>query len=320
MNTIADYLETMFINLPETPEIMQLKYDLYANMEDKYNELKVDGKSENEAIGVVISEFGNIDEILEEMNVHYQEEEEESIPVVDLTEALSYVEGKKRIGLGIGVGVFLCALGLAAFLLIAIKFNSPIGIIPMIVSVAIGVGLFIISGYKNSAFQYFQGDFVMTGASRKVIQNEKHAYERTHILAIVLGVAACILSVVPFFMIVFLRPFDNGLIGLGIGLILVIASIGVIFLVYTGNVILAFNTLLRNAKPRQPTKEEIQYNRVDHLFEAVYWPLIVIIYLVWSFTGSGMRWSYSWIIFAVAGILQEAIKAILGIAPTHKKH
>lgn len=314
MNTIADYLETMFINLPETTEIMQLKYDLYANMEDKYNELKADGKSENEAIGVVISEFGNIDEILEEMNVHYREVEvEETIPVVDLTEALSYVEAKKRIGLGIGIGIFFCALGVAAFFTLAVRFDSPIGIVPMMIFAAIGVGLFIVSGYKNNTFQYLQEDFVMTGASRKVIQNEKQAYERTHILALVLGVTACIVSVVPFFVIVFLRPFDDNFIGLGIGLILVIASIGVIFLVYTGNVILAFNTLLRNAKPRQPTKQDIQYSRTDHLFEAVYWPIVVVTYLLWSFTGSGMRWSYSWIIFPVAGILQEAIKAILGV-------
>ncbi|MBP1041587.1 hypothetical protein I6N95_11270 [Vagococcus sp. BWB3-3] len=320
MNTIADYLETMFINLPETSDIMQLKYDLYANMEDKYNELKMAGKSENEAIGVVISEFGNIDEILEEMNVHYREEEvEESIPVVDLTEALSYVEAKKRIGLGIGIGVFFCALGLAIFLTIAVRFDSPVGIVPMMILAAIGVGLFIVSGYKNNTFQYLQRDFVMTGASRKVIQNEKQAYEKTHILAIVLGVTACIVSVVPFFMIVFLRPYDDNFVGLGLGLILVIASLGVIFLVYTGNVTLAFNTLLKNAKSHQPTKQEVAYSRVDHLFEAVYWPIVVVIYLVWSFTGSGMRWSYSWIIFMVAGILQEAIKALIGIVPTDKK-
>lgn len=314
MNTIADYLETMFINLPETPEIMQLKYDLYANMEDKYTELKAAGKSENEAIGVVISEFGNIDEILEEMNVHYREEEvEESIPVVDLTEALSYVEAKKRIGLGIGLGVFFCALGLTGFLSLTMGYHVSLGFIPLFIFIAIGVGLFIVSGYKNQAFQYLQQDFVMTGASRKVIQNEKQGYERTHILAIVLGVTACIVSILPFFVILYIWPNNGFYLGLGIGLILLIASIGVIFLVYTGNVMLAFNTLLRNAKLRQPTKQEVAYKRVDHLFDAIYWPIVVVIYLLWSFTGSGMRWSYSWIIFAIAGILQEAIKAILGI-------
>ena len=30
-------------------------------MEDKYTELKNEGKSENEAVGTVIAEFGNLD-------------------------------------------------------------------------------------------------------------------------------------------------------------------------------------------------------------------------------------------------------------------
>lgn len=36
---------------------------------EKYNELKNDGKSENEAIGIVISEFGNIEELIEELGI-----------------------------------------------------------------------------------------------------------------------------------------------------------------------------------------------------------------------------------------------------------
>ena len=38
-------------------------------MEDKYEELKMEGKSENEAIGIVISEFGNIDELIDELGL-----------------------------------------------------------------------------------------------------------------------------------------------------------------------------------------------------------------------------------------------------------
>lgn len=320
MNTIANYLETMFINLPETPDALQLKYDLYASMEDKYNELKANGKSENEAVGVVISEFGNIDELLEEMAIHHTEAEvEETVPVVDLAEALSYVEAKRQIGLGIGVGVFLCSLGIASFLTIAAGFNSPFGFLPLLIFVAIGVGLFIVSGFKNNAFDYLQRDFVMTGASREVIQEEKRRYERTHILSVVLGVMACILSIVPFIMLQLIWPYSDFYASLGLGLVLVIASIGVIFLVYTGNVTLAFNTLLKNAKECQPTKVEVKNKKIDHLFGSVYWPTIAVIYFLWSFTGSGMRWSYSWIIFAIAGILQEAIKAILGIIPEKNK-
>ena len=69
METIRIYLENMFSRLPKTPQIIRLENDMLRTMEDKYEELKSQGKSENEAIGIVISEFGNIDELLAELDL-----------------------------------------------------------------------------------------------------------------------------------------------------------------------------------------------------------------------------------------------------------
>ena len=63
MQAIRNYLETMFMNLPNTPEVLRAKEELWQMMEDKYTELKNEGKSENEAVGTVISEFGNLDDL-----------------------------------------------------------------------------------------------------------------------------------------------------------------------------------------------------------------------------------------------------------------
>ena len=48
METIRNYLETMFLKLPNTPEVYKAKNELWQMMEDKYTELKEEGKSENE--------------------------------------------------------------------------------------------------------------------------------------------------------------------------------------------------------------------------------------------------------------------------------
>ena len=56
MDTIKSYLETMFANLPATAEVLKAKDELWGMMEDKYNELISEGKSENEAVGTVISQ------------------------------------------------------------------------------------------------------------------------------------------------------------------------------------------------------------------------------------------------------------------------
>ncbi len=45
------------------------KNELWQMMEDKYTELIKDGKTENEAVGIVISEFGNLDELAEELGI-----------------------------------------------------------------------------------------------------------------------------------------------------------------------------------------------------------------------------------------------------------
>lgn len=74
METIRTYLENMFARLPQTPQIIRLENDMLRTMEDKYEELKSQGKSENEAVGIVISEFGNIDELLAELDLQAPED------------------------------------------------------------------------------------------------------------------------------------------------------------------------------------------------------------------------------------------------------
>lgn len=67
METIEVYLENIFLTLPKNKETLKIKKELFSMMEDKYNELKCEGKTEDESIGIVISEFGSMDEILKNM-------------------------------------------------------------------------------------------------------------------------------------------------------------------------------------------------------------------------------------------------------------
>lgn len=69
MKTILSYLDNMFMSMPKTPEVLRAKEELAAMMEDKYNELLAEGKKENEAVGIVISEFGDLEELAEELGI-----------------------------------------------------------------------------------------------------------------------------------------------------------------------------------------------------------------------------------------------------------
>ena len=63
MNVIIAYLETMFSPYPQTPRLLEAKSELQAMMEDAYNGLIASGSSHNEAVGQVITDFGNLDEL-----------------------------------------------------------------------------------------------------------------------------------------------------------------------------------------------------------------------------------------------------------------
>ena len=69
METIRNYLNAMFAGLPDTLEVRRAYEALAAMMEDKYTELIGEGCSENEAVGTVISEFGNLEELAQDLGI-----------------------------------------------------------------------------------------------------------------------------------------------------------------------------------------------------------------------------------------------------------
>ena len=69
MDVIIAYLETMFSPYPPSPRLDEAKAELRAMMEDAYSSLISEGKSHNEAVGQVITEFGNLDELAETLGI-----------------------------------------------------------------------------------------------------------------------------------------------------------------------------------------------------------------------------------------------------------
>ena len=109
MDIIMNYIDSMFAGIPVTDETSRLREDITANMTDKYDELVKEGKSGNEAIGTVISEFGSIDEVLSEMGITRG-----AVPVV-ITEApeKKYLSHIRTVSLLAAAGAGILILGIA---------------------------------------------------------------------------------------------------------------------------------------------------------------------------------------------------------------
>lgn len=308
MNTIREYVESMFINVPKTEETEQLKVDILANMEDKYQELREGGASENEAIGSVITEFGNIDEVLEEMGVKKEADlnELDDVMVVEEEDAFEYIETKRRAGIGIGLGVLSIFIGLGGFLSIMgftnmTEASIPLGLIFFLICTAIGIGLFILQGMRLSDYSEFSESFyVLVPEARRKIEEMKREYKRSHAFSIILGVGICVLSLSPIFVSLFLQL--NMLIGAG--MMMMFIGVGTFFFIFTGNIWGSYENLLNHGQTfadiMAARAEARKKTKVTQMLDNIYWPVVTVIYFVWSFWFNS--WGYSWIIWIIAGI------------------
>jgi hypothetical protein len=303
METINNYLENMFAALPRTSQMLKLKEELLATMEDKYNELKNEGKSENEAIGIVISEFGNIDELMREVGIEI-DQEQDGVPVVGVLEAEDYLNYKKKIGLHVGLGVFLCATGVALLILLGSLFGkagSILGLITMIAFIAAAVGLFIYSGMKSENYKYLKSDFTLPSDLRASLQQRWQTFKPSFAFALIAGVCMCILSPVMLFAANLLNE-EGTVYGLP-GMLLMIGAAAFLF-VYAGNIKESFSVLLQL---EDSSKEYKENNKVIVVTAAFIWPLASLVFLIGGFVFKA--WHICWIVFPITGLLFGAFSA-----------
>lgn len=306
METIIVYLDNMFASLPKTPELERLKQELLCGMEEKYLELKRDGKSENEAIGIVISEFGNIEELTAELGIHPVEPEQVvNMPVLTEEEAYTYMAARRSTGLWTGIGVFLCACGVALLIVLDTLFEnknaivadkgSMLGLVGMSMLVAVAVGMFIYSGMKLERFKSLEQGFQLPYSLKASLQRSQALFAPTYRLSLITGVCICVLSLAFIFATSFVN--DN-LAPYGVSAFLVIAAVAVFLFIYYGNIQGAYTKLLEEVEITAQKKEE---SRFIGAVGAVLWPLATVIFLFTGFVYQ--RWDVNWAVFPIAGIL-----------------
>ena len=69
MEAIRNYVEALFATLPQREDVLRVKADMLANLEDKFNALLDEGKSEAEATGIVVASIGSGEELREQFGL-----------------------------------------------------------------------------------------------------------------------------------------------------------------------------------------------------------------------------------------------------------
>lgn len=316
MNTIEQYVDQMFANLPKTKQMEDLKSEILVNMEDKYYELKEEGRSENEAIGVVISEFGNIDELMKEFDISAEHEEKEE-PLRSLTgnEVDHYLIEKQKNSHIIGIGVFLCILG-PALLVLNLQFISNgvypglsegsatmIGVGFMLILIAIAVGMFIFAGMANSKFNYIEDDPMVTLPEPmiKSLKEDQEEFQPAFIKLIIAGVTLCILS--PVFLLLVIAVNDGSVL-VGVSGMLVLIGIAVYIFIYGGSKKESYGALLQLEGITMETKKQ---QKAKNAVEEICWSAAVVIFLI-----SGLAfnmWHINWLIFPITWLVTEILSS-----------
>ena len=203
MNAIRNYLDNMFRNLPNTEAVRKAKSELLQMMEDKYEELIAEGKTENEAVGIVISEFGNLDELADSLGITeaVQENPDENKPMLSMQRVKDYItmnNGNSIIApLGIALCIFSVAMNIVDEIIPLGILNGLLGIGGMFGLIAVAVGLFIFSGIRRKEYAEVRNkECSLSIECAEYVRNERKSFKTSYGLMMSFGIALCILSVV----------------------------------------------------------------------------------------------------------------------------
>ena len=309
METIISYLDNMFKNMPKTSEMNKLKEEFLANMEDKYHELKRNGKTENEAIGIVISEFGNIDELIEEFEIEQRGEVvEESFTFMSEEEIYDYLRMNKRFAKMIGLGTVLCILAPAILVLFnqlmyggvfnigSEGFDTIAGLIPFFLFIAIAVGIFIYASMGMEKYKYIEHGVDFSNEIRTILLQKNEDFQPVYVKSLIAGVLLMILSPITLIIINFTVGTDTS--SYGVFVLLCMVALAIYIFIYHGVVRAGYRKLLGIGE--YSTKEKEQ-NKGIAAVAAIIFPLATCIFLISGFVFDA--WAINWLIFLIAGIL-----------------
>ena len=368
MDTIDTFLDAMVAPYPATPRLLEARGELRAMMEDAYADAVGRGKTHNEAVGQVITDFGNLEELAPALGILPdirsartdvtdagasgaaagssaateagaaplpQQEAPAGYPVVTLPDAQALAEARRRTGRLLSRGVALFVLAPIP-LLTAIGLNGDdgtnasglgeqlamlIGLALTLVLVAIGV---LILMQRNRSFvglehltdgRFTRNPIVSAWAARLRVENEG---PRSRALMIAVGL--WIISAIPTVAggILSDQPGHSQYPLFGVSTTLALVATGLFILLPTTWASSTHETLTEEGHSTGAPGQWDQWDRwsrkdsenpLVNAIAAIYWPLILVIFLAWGFLGNG--WHICWIVWPIGGILFGAVASFI---------
>lgn len=235
---------------------------------------------------------------------------------VSMEMASKFLKVEEKVAPRIANATSLCILSPAVLILLGgltesrkIPFSEDagggIGLVTMMVMIAVAVYSFIRCGMETKEFEFLEKKAIETAYGVEgMVKERKKAFSKKFTTVLATGVVVCILSVVPLF-VATIWDIEWTLIA-AVSILLVIVAIGVNMIIRVSIIRGSYEKLLQDG---DYTKEGKKASKVVGIISGIYWPLMVVIYLAWSFLT--YDWEITWIVWPCAGILFGIISSIV---------
>ena len=185
---------------------------------------------------------------------------------------------------------------------------AGIGLCVLLVLVAVAVVLFMDCGNKAKEYEFlekepFETEYGVTG----MVKERQKAFKPTYDHMNTIGTVLCVLSVLPLFATMAFTVGVDFFMTMAVCLLLAVVGIGVYFFVYGGTIYSSMEKLLEEG---DYTRREKSQKNITGPVSVIYWLVATAIFMIYTFgpKGNGQP-RYSWIIWAVAGVLYAAVLA-----------
>ena len=246
--------------------------------------------------------------------------EESPLRRVTMGQATDYLARRRAAAPKVAFAVLLCIVSPVTLLLLAamsevqrfpISGNAAagIGLCVMLVLLAVAVSIFLradadVRDYRFLEEEPFETEYGVTGMVRQ--RQREYADTRTRYTTI--GAVLYVLAAAPLFAAVCVDGSDLLYVG-AVGVLLVLVGIGCLFLVSAGVYSSAMERLLEEGDYARGQKK---HRRVLGTVSTIYWLAATAVFLIYTYGPSGNgQPRYSWIIWAVAGVLYAAVMGVV---------
>ena len=246
--------------------------------------------------------------------------EESPLRRVTMGQAADYLARRRAAAPKVAFAVLLCIVSPVTLLLLAamsevqrfpISGNAAagIGLCVMLVLLAVAVSIFLradadVRDYRFLEEEPFETEYGVTGMVRQ--RQREYADTRTRYTTI--GAVLYVLAAAPLFAAVCVDGSDLLYVG-AVGVLLVLVGIGCLFLVSARVYSSAMERLLEDGDYARGQKK---HRRVLGTVSTIYWLAATAVFLISTYGPSGNgQPQYSWIIWAVAGVLYAAVMGVV---------